>query len=168
MEALRPTGAVVHERFAQSRLVAEQLDLGGRHPRLALRQQLPREHECEPARVELVCLGAPPASSQRTRASGIDQADLEATLLELAGNPPPAFPATHSPTRQGAHATARNGSRSTRPDQGRAPVPEKQSCEYRSLRTTFFRASLRDGRWAANVSRPGGPLHYIPDARLLG
>src|SRR5712691_9584423 len=31
-----------------------------------------------------------PASSQRTRASGIDQVHLEGTPLELAGNPPPA------------------------------------------------------------------------------
>jgi len=41
-------------------------------------QQLQREDEREPARVELVRLGAPPASSQRSRASGIDQVDLEA------------------------------------------------------------------------------------------
>ena len=119
-------------------------------------------------------------TTQRTRTAGIDQMNLEAALLEFARDPPPArrrldrdrgqLPLPLSrPFAQAAHATVRSGSRSARPSRDRAPLSEKQSCEYRFLRTTCSRTSLRDGRRAANLSRPRGPLHYIPELYgLLG
>src|SRR6266508_2387528 len=77
--------------------------------------------------------------------------------------PRPAYPATASPSHRASREWLRSGSRAARPSPDRAPPPGTPACEYRFPRTTSAGASLRDGSWAATVTRPdGGPLHNIP------
>src|SRR6266545_5397989 len=90
MQPLRPAGALARERLAQSCPVAQPLDLLGRQPGLAFREQVARQQQREPARVEPVGLRLAPATPQRARPTRIDQVHREATLLELARDPAPA------------------------------------------------------------------------------
>src|SRR5712691_5409839 len=115
-----------------------------------------------------------PASSQRTRASGIDQVHLEGTPLELAGNPPPAGRRLNRDRGQLSLPRARPLAKAlTRRRETTLAQLARIRVEHHCLKNSLvnidprvqhpLRASLRDRRWAANLSRPRGPLHYIPE-----
>lgn len=100
--------------------------------------------------------------------------NLEAPVRELPGNPPPTGRRLNRDRGQLPLPLSRPLAKTlTRRREAALAQLTRIRIEHHDLKNTLVnidpcvqhsdRASLRHGRWAANLSRPRSPLHYIPE-----
>jgi hypothetical protein len=88
VQALTPTAAVLGQRLAQPRPIAQLLDLCRRNPGLG--QHLLGQQPGQPARIEPIGLGAAAPAEKSPRLQRLNHPHLETGCDELAPHPAPA------------------------------------------------------------------------------